>query len=152
MRLVERAAEPYSTVTAAPANVWLYQAVMVPWHTPPQSSSFNGSWRFFASRFDRARSFTLSVSTPRSGWCQLTRYRGLVRVRNCMITVVSRSETARGPLLARFTHEYGKLRLRSTCPFTQRRSLASPSGFTTGSTHRSMPLIGRPSISPYATY
>ena len=69
-----------------------------------------------------------------------------------MITLVSRSETARGPLLARFTHAYGKLRFRSTCPFTQRRSCASPSGFATGSTHRSMPLTGRPSISPYATY
>ena len=69
-----------------------------------------------------------------------------------MITLVSRSDTTHGPLMARFTHEYGKFRFRSTWPLTQRRSWASPSGSAPGGSISRCPFISLPSISPFATY
>ena len=49
-------------------------------------------------------------------------------------------------------NRFGKFRLRSMWSSTQRRSLASPSGLSTGTSHRSIPVIGRPSIRPRTTY
>jgi hypothetical protein len=62
---------PYSTVSAVPRKRRLNHIVMVPWHTPPQSSVFAGRSRRRATR--RANFGRLvSVSTPRSGWWKLS--------------------------------------------------------------------------------
>ena len=137
---------------AAPLWFLLNHCVMVPWQAPPQVSGFFGRSRFFASRRINPLLFALSESTARNGWCQETRYFGSTRLRNRMMTRVSLPDFARGPEFARCTHFVGKFRLRSTWPLIQRRSLANPSGFSTGTTQRSTPLIGLPSRSPRATY
>ena len=81
---------PYSTVSAEPAKRWLNHIVMVPWHSPPQSSEVRGSRSARASR--RAKPASLvSVSTPLSGWWKLITRRGSISFRNAITARVSGS-------------------------------------------------------------
>jgi hypothetical protein len=83
-------------VRAVPRKLALYQPVMVPWQTPPQSNDFFGRSRARATR--RANAGRLvSVSTPCNGWWKLTIQPGLTARRNFIMALVSGSEPGLGP-------------------------------------------------------